>query len=154
MGEAGTLIVPLGPGDHERAWALLRAALALSQGTVLHEVAFPIAIKDGLFQIAVKQDTWRAKVRDSLGRVDLAAVLPGIRRVEVEVAPQGQTGRERRTEAEEGRRREARAAAEASPVIRKLLKVFDAEIENVEALVPPDGEGLPVVEADLVDPVN
>lgn len=142
---------PLGPGDLDKAWELLGLALPLAQRTMLTEVAFPLAIREGQLQLAVKQDIWRGKVREAVGRIDLAAVLPGIRRVEVEVAAQGQTGRERRTEADESSRREARVFAEASPLIKKLLKIFDAELENVEAATVVPEEGLPAVEADLAD---
>lgn len=144
-------LAPFGPADLDKAWESLRASMGLAQSTMLTEVAFPLAIKEGMLQIAVKQDTWRAKVRDAVGRVDLAVVLPGIRRVEVEVAAQGQTGRERRTEAEENSRREARASAEASPLIKRLLKIFDANLENVEPVAVLPEDGLPAVEADLVD---
>lgn len=151
VGQQAAPVANLGPNDLDKAWELLGLALPLAQRTMLTEVAFPLAIKDGQLQLAVKQDIWRGKVREAVGRIDLGAVLPGIRRVEVEVAAQGQTGRERRTEADESSRREARGFAEASPLIKKLLKIFDAELENVEPVAVVPEEGLPAVEADLAD---
>lgn len=142
----------LGPNDLGRAWSLLAAALPVAERTMLTEVALPVAIREGLLQIAVKKDTWRGKVRDVIGRIDLAAIIPGIRRVEVEVSHDaGPTGREVRTEAEESRRRVARADAEAHAVIRQLLKIFDAEIESVEPLGAVPVEEANAVEADIAE---
>lgn len=91
---------------------------------------------DGALTVVVRKETWRPKVREALGRVDLPTCFPGFRRLEVEVAGDvGQTGRERRDEAESAARRAASEAAARSPTVKRLIAAFSAHLEAVEPVV-------------------
>jgi hypothetical protein len=114
------------------AWAAVLAALPPGEGEAIHAVAFPIDLVDGTFRVGVRRDLWRARVREQLGTIDLALLVPGARRVEVLVeGEQGSTGREAFADSELRRRASARAAAEDSDALRLLLQQFGGELEDV-----------------------
>lgn len=90
---------------------------------------------EGTLTVVVRHETWRPKVREPLGRVDLPACFPGFRRLEVEVAGGvGKTGRERLDEAQVAARAAAREAAARSPTVKRLVAAFSAQVEEVEAV--------------------
>jgi hypothetical protein len=74
-----------------------------------------------------------------LAELDLATILPGVRRLDISVGGGGRTGRERISEEDAAARAAARAAAEASPVVLRVLRKFGASLDSVEPLAeaPP-----------------
>ncbi len=114
----------------------------------MHDVSFAIGLEGGTLRVGVRKPMWRDLVRETLGRLDLAALVTGLRRVEVVIDDvRGRTGREARSEADLGRRAAARDAANRSEAIKRLLAAFDAEIEDIEptgaepsAFMPADEE--------------
>lgn len=133
------------PATLEAAWTAVLAELPEAEAVAIHAVAFPIGVVEGTFRVGVRRELWRARVRDGIGTVDLAALVPGARRVEVVVeGEQGATGREVIAEAELRRRIAARASAEGSEAVRRLVETFGGELEEVlpSALdLPADGSG-------------
>jgi hypothetical protein len=125
-----------GPVDLAAAWKRICRLLPMAEGTSTQEVAFPAGFEGGCLRVGVRSEVWRFRVRERLAQLDLGAILPGFRRVEVDLmAEEGRTGREIRSEQEDRTRAFARAAAEAHPVVKQLLAAFDAQLESVEA--PP-----------------
>lgn len=137
----------------EQGWARLLACLAPAVAIAVHDVAFPIELTSaGLLRIGVRKELWRHRVRETLGDVDLGAALPGARNVEIVSAQgSGRTGREVIAEADQVRRAAARAAAEASEPIQKLIQRFGAELEEVTAFAPSDAADLPPVGDDAAE---
>lgn len=120
------------PATLEEGWAAVLAELPEAEAVAIHAVAFPIGVVDGTFRVGVRRELWRSRVRDGIGTVDLAALVPGARRVEVVVeGAQGATGREVIAEGELRRRVAARASAEGSEPIRRLLEAFGGELDEV-----------------------
>lgn len=125
---------PETPPELQEAWAAVLRQLPEAEAVAIHAVAFPIEVADGTFRVGVRLDLWRSRVRDAVGMVDLAALVPGARRVDVVVilaGSQGATGREIIADAELRRLAAARTAAEGSEVVRRLLDAFDGELEDV-----------------------
>ncbi|GDX78864.1 hypothetical protein LBMAG42_06750 [Deltaproteobacteria bacterium] len=137
----------------ETDWLRLLAAIPKAEAVAIHDVAFAIEVTPaGVLRVGVKKELWRHRVREALGQLDLGAVVHGARRVEIVFTPDaGRTGREQLAEVDLGRRAEARAAAEASEPIRKLIQLFGAELEEVTPFRPDDAQEVPVVVDDLPD---
>ncbi|MSQ02038.1 MAG: hypothetical protein EXR71_09130 [Myxococcales bacterium] len=143
---------PVEPQPLDATWARVLAALPASERVAVHDVALPLSVGDGTFRIGVRKELWRARVRDQLARVDLAAILPGLRRVDVVVVKEaGSTGREVISAADLERRALARAAAETSEPLRRLMAMFDAELEEVTPTVSPGADDVPGVVEDGPD---
>ena len=143
---------PPQPPTLDAVWARVLAALPESERVAVHDVTVPLAVVDSTFRVGVRKELWRARVREQLGRVDLASILPGRQRVEVAVVKEaGSTGREVITATDIERRAAARAAAEASEPIRKLMAMFDAELEEVTPAVEPGAHDVPGVVEDAPD---
>lgn len=140
---------PAPPPTPEEAWAATLEALdPFTRVTVGDNAAF-VAFERGVLKLAVRQELWRGKVRDHLRALDLGALFPGFRNVEVVLEGQaGQTGREARSEAEEKRRVEARAAAERSATLKRVLAAFGGQVEAVE---PAEGEAVTPAGEDASD---
>lgn len=97
------------------------------------EQAMLLGFDRGSLRVGVRKEMWRLQVYDVLKKVDLSAFFPGFTRIDVAlVAEGGATGRERRVAAEEQARVEARAKAEQSPVVRRLLEVLKGELEGAD----------------------
>ncbi len=125
----------------ERAYDRLLSRLDEAARLSVHDVSFALGLETGTLRVGVRKPMWRDLVRDTLGRLDLAALVTGLRRVEVVIDDAaGRTGREARSEADLGRRAAARDAANRSEAVRRLLAAFDAEIEDIE----PTGAEPPV----------
>ena len=116
-------------------------------------MAFPIVLTAaGVLRIGIRKELWRHRLREALGEVDLAAAFPGARTLEIVSAQDtGRTGREVIAEADQDRRAAARAAAEASEPIRKLIQRFGAELEDVTPFAPSDAADLPSVGDDSAE---
>lgn len=142
--------VPAAP-TLETAWLRLLAAVPKAEAVAIHDVAFAIELTSGgVLRVGVKKELWRHRVREALGHLDLGSVIPGARRVEIVFTPDaGRTGREQLAEVDVGRRAEARAAAEASEPIKRLIQLFSAELEEVTPFRPDDALEVPVVVEDL-----
>ncbi|MBM4389558.1 MAG: hypothetical protein FJ090_00435 [Deltaproteobacteria bacterium] len=125
----------------ERAYERLLARLDEAARLSVRDVSFAIGLEAGTLRVGVRKPMWRDLVRDTLGRLDLAALVSGLRRVEVVIDDVlGRTGREARSDADLGRRAAAREAAGRSEAVKRLLAAFDAEIEDIE----PTGKEPPV----------
>jgi hypothetical protein len=123
---------PAPPLTLEAAWTVLLDALPGAERASVHAVTFPVSLAEGTLKVGVRKELWRARVRDLLGGVDLVALVPGARRVEVVVEGEaGTTGREAYADAELRRRTAARAAAEASEALQRVLVAFGAELDEV-----------------------
>lgn len=135
----------------ETGWLRLLAAIPKAEAVSIHDVAFAIELTvTGVLRVGVKKELWRHRVREALGQLDLGSVIPGARRVEIVFTPEeGRTGREQLAEVDLGRRAEARAAAESSEPIRKLIQLFGAELEEVTPFRPDDAQEVPVVVDDV-----
>ncbi len=74
----------------------------------------------------------QTRVRNELNDLDIGSWFPGFRVVDVRIdTTAGRTGSERRSAAEERRQSDAVAAAEASPVLKRLLATFAARVESI-----------------------
>lgn len=141
---------PPAPLPLEIAWSRVLAALGEAERVQVHDVAFPIGLVDGTFKVGVKRELWVRRVRDQLAQVDLAERVPGARRVDVVFAPEtGTTGREALAAVDIERRAAARAAAEASEPLKRLMAIFDAELEEVHPYVPRGAHDVPLVVEDV-----
>lgn len=126
------------PFDLGRSWLRTLAQLTGVPRVTVSDNATPGSYNEGTLCIIVRKEMWRQQVRDALGGLDLGGPFPGFRRLEVEVAGDvGRTGRERRTDADAAALAAATAAAENSVGLRRLLTMFSAVIEEVEAIAPP-----------------
>ncbi len=149
---AVTAAAPPGAPVLDAVWARVLNALPASERVAVHDVALPLSVADGTFRVGVRKELWRVRVRDQLARIDLAAILPGLLRVDVVVVKEaGSTGREVITAADIERRAVARAAAEASEPIRKLMAMFDAELEEVTPAVEAGAHDVPALVDDSPD---
>ena len=136
----------------ERAWNRLLGALPPADRVSAHEVGVPISFVGGTLRIGVRRDLWRARLRDQLGALDLEALVPGGRRVEVVVELEdGRSGREVLAEEDQLRRAAARAAVEASEPVHRLIRAFDAELGEIVPFIPAGAADVPVVEEPAED---
>ncbi len=144
---------PAPPQTLENAWLRLLAALPKAEAVAIHDVAFPIELAaGGVLRVGVRKELWRLRLREALGQMDLGRVIPGARKVDIVFTPElGRTGREVLAEVDVERRAEARAAAEASEPVRKLMLMFGAELEEVTPFRPDDAHEVPVVVDDVAD---
>lgn len=125
------------PLDPHAAWvALLEGLPALGRVSVNEGAGF-LAYEEGCLHLVARSEFHRARVWETLEKVDLALHFPGFRRLDLRVdGHSGQTGREARTEGEARRASEADIAARAAPVIQRLLECFGGHIESVTAITP------------------
>lgn len=128
-----------GPLDPVAAWRGLLAALG--RANVSGNTAFT-SFEGGVLTVAVRSQLWRQSAEAALQDPALCRkFFPGWQSTVVRLdSAVGQTGRELRSEADERRRVEARAAAERSTAVQALLRVFGGRIEEVEARTPEPDE--------------
>jgi hypothetical protein len=129
------------PGTYPPAVAFRRATntLAAHSRVIVDENAAFLAYEGGLLSVAVRTERWLPPVRERLRDVDFTRFFVGFRNVEVVVDGAGRTGREVRAVVDEKRRAEARAAADASAALRRVLATFGGELESVEPIARSGG---------------
>lgn len=111
---------------------MLASLSPFSRVTVDNQAGFE-RYEDGVLRIVVRTQLARDKVVQALKPVDFHALFQGFRSLDVRISEEGRTGREARAEADVKRRDDARAAAESSPAVRRLIEVFGARLDDVVA---------------------
>lgn len=137
-------LTPLG-----RYRAMLEALTPILRATLADNAAF-LGYSDGRLSVAVRSVLAQRRVQDVLRDLEIGEFFPGFRAAEVRVdADAGRTGNERRSAAEEARRADARAAADASPLLKRLVAALEATVESVVPVgEAPRDMNLPDVESD------
>lgn len=123
-----------------QAWRLALASLSpLSRVLVEDNAAFQ-RYADGKLVLAARSERLAGQVRERVREAEFGRCLAGFRNVEVLVDEGGRTGNEARAAGDEKRRAQARAAAEASPLVKQLCAAFGATLDTVEVLseAPPE----------------
>jgi hypothetical protein len=121
------------------AWRRAVGGLPAHSRVIVDENAAFVGYEAGVLTLAVRAERWLGPVRERVRDVDFTRVLEGFRNVEVIVAGTGRTGREVRAVVDERRRVDARAAAQASDAVKRILATFGGELESVEPLAPAGG---------------
>jgi hypothetical protein len=121
------------------AWRRAVGGLPAHSRVIVDENAAFVSYEVGVLTLAVRAERWLGPVRERLRDVDFTRALEGFRNVEVIVAGAGRTGREVRAVVDERRRADARAAAQASDAVKRILATFGGELEAVEPLAPAGG---------------
>ncbi len=123
-----------------QAWRHALASLSpLSRVLVEDNAAFQ-RYADGKLVLAARSERLAGQVRERVREAEFGRCLAGFRNVEVLVDEGGRTGNEARAAGDEKRRAQARAAAEASPLVKQLCAAFGATLDTVEVLseAPPE----------------
>jgi hypothetical protein len=124
------------------AWRRALASLSSFNRTAVEDNAGLESYEGGTVRVVVRSERQRGIVREKLKEVDFSAFFQAFQRLDVSVSQGGRVGRELRAEADDKRREDARRAAEASPVLKRLIDTFGARIEAVEPLGKPPADPL------------
>lgn len=128
---------------------LLDALPPISRATLADNAAF-LTFSDGRLTLAVRSVLGQTRVRNELNDLDIGAYFPGFRVADVRIDMNaGRTGNERRTAGEDKRVADAVAAAEASPILKRLVTCFAGKVESIVPVgdVPRD-MNMPELESD------
>lgn len=120
----------------EKAWARSLAGLGKLERVFVSDNAVFGGFDAGVVRVSVRRDLWRDRVYEALSKLDLGAIYPGFRRIEVTVAEVGgQTGREKWSALTDAARTDARREAERAPALRRLMELMSAELDTVEPIL-------------------
>lgn len=120
----------------EVAWARTLAGLGKLERVFVNDNAVFQGFAAGVVRVGVRRELWRDRTYEALSRLDLGALYPGFRRIEVSVVEAGgQTGREKWTALTETARTGARTEAERAPALRRLMELMSAELDSVEPIL-------------------
>ena len=131
---------PVIPTEPAEAWVYaLNGINAYQRTTVLENTAFG-GFADGTLVLSIRNERYRAILREQLQEVDFVSVLPGFRRFEIRLDDVGRTGREARHDDDARRAVAAREAVERSPLVARLVTLLGGRVEVVEASTLEGGD--------------
>lgn len=120
--------------------SMVDSLLPISRVTLVENAAF-LSFVEGKLTLAVRSLITQTMVRETLRDVELGRFFNDFRQLDVRIdAGAGKTGGERRSAFEDQQQAQAVAAANASPLLKKLVAALNARVESIVPVggVPQD----------------